>query len=224
MPFKILPLEEKDCARAAAIETAAFDPDSPVSRVLFSNYRPLGPGEEDPGAESMRVERRSDDSYRGIKVVDTDLLGDGNEDAAIVAMAVWFVVAEPRADGKGPVAIVDHGAASNKEACESFFGNFGRKKQELIGGKPHVYLRLLATDPAHHRRGAGAMLLAWGLAEADRLQLPSYLETTSDGMPLYERHGFREVDTVAQDLTRWGGPKFNVPVMVREPVPVASSS
>lgn len=34
------------------------------------------------------------------------------------------------------------------------------------------------------------MLLNWGLEMADREGLAAYLEATSDGKPLYERHGF----------------------------------
>ncbi|POR36994.1 Uncharacterized protein TPAR_02807 [Tolypocladium paradoxum] len=62
------------------------------------------------------------------------------------------------------------------------------------------------------------MLLEWGVAEADRLRLPSYLEATEQGRPLYERHGFRAVGKLVTDLSKWNGPAdADVVLMVRPP-------
>ncbi|KAI9151965.1 hypothetical protein HJFPF1_09183 [Paramyrothecium foliicola] len=211
MPLQLLPLEEKDAERAAAIEIAAFDPDSIISRILFPNPPPA---EGDPRVRKLQDELKADDACRGLKVVDTDLQDRGED--GIIAFAVWYIVESPRA--KGPVATVDHGSVCNLEATDAFFGAQGRKKEELIGGKPHAYLRLLSTDPAHHRRGAGALLLKWGLAEADRLRVPSYLETSPAGRGLYEKNGFKQVDSVVTDFSKWGGPpRLEVGVMMREP-------
>ena len=49
------------------------------------------------------------------------------------------------------------------------------------------------------------MLLKWGNAQADRLGLPVYLEATADGKRLYEKHGFKAVDTIEFDFAKWGG-------------------
>jgi GNAT superfamily N-acetyltransferase len=59
-------------------------------------------------------------------------------------------------------------------------------------------LNILATDPAYMRRGAGAALVAWGLAIADKEKVPVWLESSPFGWPLYQRLGFEVVDT--QDL------------------------
>lgn len=64
---------------------------------------------------------------------------------------------------------------------------------ERMASKPHVYLKLLLTDLKHQRRGAGSMLLKWSTAEADRLGLQSYLESSDEGRILYERHGWKQV-------------------------------
>lgn len=63
---------------------------------------------------------------------------------------------------------------------------------------------MLATDPAHHRRGAGALHLQWGLDEADRLHLPAYLEGSVMGQPLYERWGFEAVKLLDFDSRKYG--------------------
>lgn len=57
----------------------------------------------------------------------------------------------------------------------------------------HVHLASMATLPEHRGRGAGAAMIAAGLAEARALDLPVYLEaSTSDNRRLYERFGFRD--------------------------------
>lgn len=60
--------------------------------------------------------------------------------------------------------------------------------------EPHWYLPLIGVDGRHQRRGLGAALLRHALAMCDRDGLPAYLEATStENVPLYERHGFRAV-------------------------------
>lgn len=82
-----------------------------------------------------------------------------------------------------------------------------------------IDLKLLHTDPDHQRRGAGSKCLEWGTAEADRLGLVSYLESSEEGRPLYEKFGFKEVDRIVVDLSKWGVPtEAKAFQMVREPV------
>ena len=77
---------------------------------------------------------------------------------------------------------------------------------------------MLVTDPEEQRRGAGAMLLKWGTDQADRAQLPSYLEASEAGKPLYTRWGFEAVKEVIFDLTKYGGEgkDYNT-IMIRQP-------
>lgn len=80
---------------------------------------------------------------------------------------------------------------------------------------------MLVTAPDEQRRGAGNMLLKWGLERADRAGLPSYLESSEAGRRLYEKHGFETVKRVEFDLTNYGGQgsDFNT-VMIRKPSPL----
>jgi GNAT superfamily N-acetyltransferase len=45
-------------------------------------------------------------------------------------------------------------------------------------------LKLLQTDPRHQRRGAGSMLIRWGLDESERRGVPAYLEAIEEGRSL----------------------------------------
>lgn len=78
---------------------------------------------------------------------------------------------------------------------------------------------MLVTDPEHHRRGAGALLVNWGTQQADKAQLPSFLEASPVGKPLYARLGFEEIHEEVFDLTKYGGVgKDSNTVMIRQPI------
>ncbi|KAF2018641.1 hypothetical protein BU24DRAFT_418161 [Aaosphaeria arxii CBS 175.79] len=76
---------------------------------------------------------------------------------------------------------------------------------EIMGSKPYLMLNSLATHPEHQQRGAGRLLLKWGLDVADRAGLELYLDTSLRGRKLYEKEGFRLVKGVEFDRTPWGG-------------------
>jgi hypothetical protein len=71
-----------------------------------------------------------------------------------------------------------------------------KNKREILAGKAHAALRVLATLPAAQRKGAGTAGLVWGLGKADELELPTYLVSSGMGRSLYAKHGFEEVSAV----------------------------
>ena len=62
--------------------------------------------------------------------------------------------------------------------------------------------------------GAASQLMSWGLGLADAHYLPTYVEATASGLPLYLKHGFQKVDTLEVDLRRWGWSHANT-ILVR---------
>ena len=68
-----------------------------------------------------------------------------------------------------------------------------------------VLLSSLATKPAHHRKGAGSLLLNWATERADGAGLPIYLESSAMGRPLYEKFGFETLQVIETDLEKYGG-------------------
>ena len=54
-------------------------------------------------------------------------------------------------------------------------GDSSQARREAMPG-PHAYLHICFTDAAYRRRGAGSMMLQWGVDVADLLHIPAYIE------------------------------------------------
>ena len=65
-------------------------------------------------------------------------------------------------------------------------------------------LSFIETDPPNQRRGAGSLLLQWGLDRSKSDSYAAYLESTIDAGPLYERHKFKVAENLSTVLDRIG--------------------
>lgn len=92
----------------------------------------------------------------------------------------------------------------NEALLEEFDNNLAKYKREILNGKPYVYLKILAVLPQYHRRGVGSMHLRSGIEKADELGLPSYLEASPMGTPLYAKMGYETVCEFDFDARKWG--------------------
>ena len=66
-------------------------------------------------------------------------------------------------------------------------------------------LGLLEVHPDYQRKGAGKMLVEWGVDAADRLGLPCWLQATPQGHGLYRKYGFVDVGKMDIDMSKYGG-------------------
>lgn len=89
---------------------------------------------------------------------------------------------------------------SDSKIADHFFGNLVRRHEEIMRGRKHWYLELVATRPEHQGQGAAGKLLRWGIERADEDVMEAYLEASPDGKPIYEHLGFKEVDRLVVEL------------------------
>lgn len=75
---------------------------------------------------------------------------------------------------------------------------------------------MLQTDPEYQGRGAGSALMEWGKQKADELKLPIFLESSQKGHAFYQKHGFKDVEVVEIDLSKYGAGVHKQPLMIRE--------
>ncbi|KAI5923335.1 acyl-CoA N-acyltransferase [Camillea tinctor] len=214
MPLELHPATEADAHRAAEIEALAYQP-SPFNAILFPG--PFPPEARDSRAAELTTGMSEDATARCFKVVDTDVEGEQK----MIAFAKWHVYTD-RATSNTPRAF---GPGCNVEACEMLFGGIDKLKESLMGNNPCVYLKHLHTDPKHQGRGAGTMLVQWGLEEAKKLGLVAYLESSEAGHSLYKKCGFRDVEHLEVDFSKWGATEMhNTWSMIYEPVGKSTGS
>ncbi|KAF7555564.1 hypothetical protein G7Z17_g2041 [Cylindrodendrum hubeiense] len=86
-------------------------------------------------------------------------------------------------------------------------------------GKPCWILMHLTTRPSHRKRGAAALLIRWGLAQAVEGKVPAYLESGAAGRPIYGRFGFEQVGDLRKlNLRPFGvDAEFELTSMVFDP-------
>ena len=72
--------------------------------------------------------------------------------------------------------------------------------------------------PDYQGKGVGKKLVQWGLDVSESLRLPIYLESTTEGIPLYERTGFQRLEGIdlPPAVTKLGA-DIEAPLMVRMP-------
>ncbi|KAF8867113.1 hypothetical protein BDZ45DRAFT_609269 [Acephala macrosclerotiorum] len=111
---------------------------------------------------------------------------------------------------------------ANLEICGEKFGGLDRLQEKYVNKKETYVANLLGTHPAYQRKGLASKLLKHVLDMADREGRKVYIEATPAGHPVYLKLGFRDIDVVAVDLTRWGGDRVGTNViMERDPQPVS---
>lgn len=210
MPLEVHPFVEADFAEFVPLTYSAF---------TSGMAQKLHPAAHTPEHIQKSIQKqiesfRSEPDLHFIKVIDTDLGGK------LIAGAKWRINETERTEEQAQVQIPTPGPEhEGNEAAKEFFGYLAGVRKKWMGTKPFYFLHLLVTHPDHQRRGAGALLLKWGIEKSDRAQLPAFLEGTQEGLPLYEKLGFRAVEKRTFDLSKYGGTGFDCnTAMIRQPI------
>ncbi|KAG0649107.1 hypothetical protein D0Z07_4391 [Hyphodiscus hymeniophilus] len=188
---------KEDIIGLLRVEESAFGP-SPIMSVLFNPSIPAPPKKDGVSEHSIHNYQNilaNDPTARYQKAV----LPDGT----IVGMAKWNFIL----DSTEPMHIweLERPANLNHEFADYFFGGMKKKREEVMAGKRHFLMEVLAVSPEYQRMGVGDKLLAWGLSEADRLGVECWIEASPFGLGLYKKKGWVEIEHVDVDLGRWGG-------------------
>ncbi|KAF2665364.1 acyl-CoA N-acyltransferase [Microthyrium microscopicum] len=147
------------------------------------------------------VSRLSNPAVRMMKAVDTEA---GNK---VVGAAIWLFPVSAELASQAPVATVSLVGIpeQNHEAKAELIKMIEAGRKEIMGTREHVYLASIAVRPDAQRQGIGKKLTEWGIDEAQRLELPIYLDATPQGKGLYEKFQFELIEEVAFDPTKYGG-------------------
>ncbi len=80
----------------------------------------------------------------------------------------------------------------------------------------------MVVHPNHQRKGIGQKLLQWGMDLADREKIVGWLFARPAASKLYEKNGWRAVDSIAVDVP--GMVVAPLVSMLRKPQPLGSPS
>ncbi|PSR82534.1 acyl-CoA N-acyltransferase [Coniella lustricola] len=121
--------------------------------------------------------------------------GMNDQETSIIAFAKW-VNPLPHDAPAMPIPSEDEWPAEgNPKLAMVFFQKLADMHHSIMQNRRHWYLELIATRTAYQGRGAGAMMMTWGVQRADADCVECYLDATPDGKPLYGKWGFEDVDT-----------------------------
>ncbi|TVY82900.1 hypothetical protein LSUE1_G006285 [Lachnellula suecica] len=187
MTLELRPAKLEDAASLTELYFSAFSKDA-ISLLAF----PRNTSSFNWWYDSI-VDEITDPHSHFLCVYDTSS-PDASEN--IVAFAKWNDADAPIQDAEMPAwpEGADHQTANH------FFGNLIRRHGEIMEGRRHWYLEIIATRPEWQGKGAGGKLLRWGLQKADEEGTETYLEASPDGKPIYEHLGFKEVDRLVVEL------------------------
>ncbi|KAL9084526.1 MAG: hypothetical protein Q9165_008029 [Trypethelium subeluteriae] len=198
MPLTLSPMTEADLPTYTTIDQLAFA-DQPLTPLLWP--RGLSSASRAHLIASNARALTHDPTSHFLKVTDT-------ASNTIVACAHWCRTPprDPAVLAKGPQQLPEEWAPGANAAMKRvLFGSFLRNRDEVVGGRPHWALFVLVTRPEWQGRGAGGMLVRWGVERADEEGWECYLEASPKGRGLYEKFGFRVVRELVTDLREWGG-------------------
>ncbi|RAK83128.1 acyl-CoA N-acyltransferase [Aspergillus costaricaensis CBS 115574] len=175
--FHLLPVIEDDISSMVELWYDAFG--DPINRRLYPDTLGGRAWLEDYHRASLQS---PDQHY--LKVV-TDSTGSTSP---LVAFVKWdFNTTSP--GHHFPPRHVDF----DQVFCDTFFGGLDQARRTIMGSRPHYYLDALITHPDYRRQGAASMLIQWGCDRADQDGIPSWVDSSQEGVWIYQRFGFRDV-------------------------------
>ncbi|RDW84932.1 hypothetical protein BP6252_02522 [Coleophoma cylindrospora] len=206
MTLILAPAEEADVLKLAAIYYDSFRYD-PYDRALFSDTH-----KEDAVnylAEDDLYAIRNDPQTRVIKVTESGT----NE---IIGYARWevpfkFESEEAREKAKRPNALPPFPASANGALGTHFQTQLSERKKKYMDTEKDYTLVIIVVSPAYQGKGAGSILLKYGIEKADRDGARIYLTAAAAGYEIYEKKGWKSLDdTIVVDAEQWGLPNGGI--------------
>jgi GNAT superfamily N-acetyltransferase len=132
----------------------------------------------------------------------------------MVAASLWHVYANEQTEEQldETLAKPKPGEPGYRAELDPIYEHLKGNRREIMATRPFVYLDVLFTHPKHHRRGAGAMMIKWGVDLADEFGLEAYHESSVEARPLYERFGYKVLKAVEFPMADYGRPDLGVDV------------
>ncbi|KDN65906.1 putative acetyltransferase [Colletotrichum sublineola] len=152
------------------------------------------------------------DSQYTYKCVDTDT-------GEIVGMALGDIYLKERGEEERKFQGVGWLEGAARERAEAVLKPLHDVREKLFGGRRYIYTHVIAIDPKHQGRKAGALWCKWGMDLSDSLGIPMYFESSPSTYQLYEKMGYETLDEKIVHKAALTGmaEDIEVPLMVKMP-------
>ncbi|MCJ1385023.1 hypothetical protein MMC17_008141 [Xylographa soralifera] len=209
MPIELCPIRKSDTAVVNEMIFAAFKDDF-VAHLMYNN-------DATPSMKAWTLQEREKNWGQGpgerhVGVRDT-------ETGQLIASSHWFFYPQREGDDWKKIPILEFPAGFNQEGCNHLIKAHTRKRHEIMGSKPFTFLSTCITFPAHQRRGAGALMMQWGVEQSRALNLPIFLIASPAGRRLYENFNFEVIDHCALVSSFTTEKRDSLVMLLREPNP-----
>ncbi|POR34791.1 Acyl-CoA N-acyltransferase [Tolypocladium paradoxum] len=209
----ILPALIPDIRRVYDVYFSAFEQDQ-MGRLML---KILFPGMLDDGfrevhaAGTLQYWHSADNQYT-LKCIDT-ITGD------IIGMGLGDLYIRERSLEERQNLGVPWLEGEQRERAEKILNPLWEAREKLFGGRPYIYCHVIAVDPNHQGRKAGALLVQWGIDMGELIGLPVYFESSPSTVNLYKKMGFELLPEKIVHKAEVLGTEtdIEVPLMVKMP-------
>ncbi|KAK8076436.1 hypothetical protein PG994_003708 [Apiospora phragmitis] len=135
--------------------------------------------------------------------------GPENTAGTVIAFAKWSHPVLPGEEYVEPPWIWPEG--TDLDTLGAWIANAAEvESRSAVGGAPCYHLSFIGTDPSFGHRGAGHLLVQWGIQQSNESGAPVYLESTIEAAPFYENMGFTSGEAISLPICVDGGTETQI--------------
>jgi len=191
MPFNLLELtSDSDFEELVQVEWDSYE--TPYCNLIRLFFPIFGEGAEGrteamkEGIQRQTAWHKGDPTSHWVTVTDTD-------SGKMVGAACWHVYESNPYATESDEECDWYAKGEDRDMANMLMGQFLTPRMTYMT-KPHIFLDICFVHPDYRRRGAGRLLMDWGVNKADELGYETYIDATVEGKPLYDVYGFISAD------------------------------
>ncbi|KAI1325120.1 putative GNAT family acetyltransferase [Xylariaceae sp. FL0255] len=127
---------------------------------------------------------------------------------AAVAFAKWSHPVHPSEEYVEPPWNWPEG--TDLDTLGAWIAKATEAENRSVGDTPCYHLFFIGTDPSYTGRGAGKLLVQWGIDQSEATGAPLYLESTVEAAHFYENNGFTAKEIVTLPIRVDGGTETQI--------------
>ncbi|CAG9977947.1 unnamed protein product [Clonostachys byssicola] len=113
----------------------------------------------------------------------------------VISFAKWSTPVDPGEDYIEPPWIWPEG--TDLDTLAAWVARAAEAESRSVGSTPCYRLSFIGTEPSYCGRGAGSLLLQWGIQRSNTSGSPLYLESTKEAAAFYKKNGLTAGEVIS---------------------------